>query len=383
MLLNSHVRSFVSRQRAGVAGWQRQRRAAATIAAGVRLQSVTRRFGETVAVQDVTLEVAAGEIVCLLGPSGCGKTTLLRLIAGLEAPDSGQIFIDEREVSGPSRQVPPEKRGVGLMFQDFALFPHLKVVDNVAFGLQGMGRAKALAEAHAALERMGLARYADDYPHVLSGGQQQRVALARAIVPRPQIMLMDEPFSGLDPRLRSRMREETLDILRETRATCVIVTHEAEEAMRMGDRIAVMREGRLVQTGAPEEIYRKPADLFIAEMFSEINVVPCHIAGGAAYSPLGTFAANGQAEGAGMLCFRPQVVKLTDTGDGTPGRIIELRFLGNDTLVEIAVDGVDVPLLMRTRGRLRYAAGAEVGVTVDPEKLMIFSPAESAGEGGA
>ena len=226
-------------------------RAAATFAARVTFEAVERRYGETYALRDFSLDVAPGEVVCLLGPSGCGKTTLLRVAAGIEKPSAGRILINEHEIAGPNRFVPPEQRGVGLMFQDFALFPHLTILENVAFGLKALPHAEARREAYLLLSRVGLERYAHDYPHILSGGQQQRVALARAIVPRPAVMLMDEPFSGLDVQLRESMQEETLALLRETRATSVIVTHHPEEAMRLADRIAVMRRGRLVQAAAP------------------------------------------------------------------------------------------------------------------------------------
>jgi iron(III) transport system ATP-binding protein len=196
-------------------------KAVVTFAARLTFDDVSRRYGATLALDHVTLDIAPGEILCLLGPSGCGKSTLLRIAAGVERPSAGRVLLDEQEVAGPERFVPPEKRGVGLMFQDFALFPHLSILDNVAFGLKSLTRREAKAEARAALERVGLAHYAGEYPHILSGGEQQRVALARAIAPRPSVLLMDEPFSGLDPRLREKMREETLAILHETHATSI------------------------------------------------------------------------------------------------------------------------------------------------------------------
>jgi iron(III) transport system ATP-binding protein len=349
------------------------RRAAATFPASVQIEHVWRQFGDLVAVRDVSLDISPGEIVCLLGPSGCGKTTLLRLVAGLETPDSGRILIDGREMSSPSAAVPPEARGVGLMFQDFALFPHMTIQENVAFGLQAMERRTALAEARVALERMGLSDYANTYPHVLSGGQQQRVALARAIVPRPRVMMMDEPFSGLDPRLRASMREETLSILRETQTTCIIVTHEAEEAMLLGDRIAIMREGSIVQAGTTREIFDAPSELFVAEMLSEINVVPCRVAGGAARGPLGTFPCGLDIAGQALMCFRPRVVSLSDHPAATPAQVLGVRSLGDETVLELAVDGVDQPLIMRTCGTCDVAQGDWVGLAVPENKVHIFS----------
>ena len=198
-------------------------------------------------------------------------------------------MLDDLEVAGPSRFVPPEKRGVGLMFQDYALFPHMTILANVMFGLTSLDPAGAERAARAALGRVGLEDYAVDYPHALSGGEQQRVALARAIVPRPSVLLMDEPFSGLDRRLRDSVRDETLSVLRETRATAVIVTHDPEEAMRMADRIALMRRGRLVQVGTPEQLYVGPADLFAARFFSELDEIDGEARGGTVDTPLGRF----------------------------------------------------------------------------------------------
>ena len=299
-------------------------RAGATFAARVRLEGVTKTFDDAGALNGVDLDVKPGEIVCLLGPSGCGKTTMLRIISGIERPSSGRVLINEREVAGPSRFVAPEKRSVGLMFQDFALFPHLNVLDNVAFGLKALPRQEAKRASLAILERVGLSGLWDAYPSVLSGGQQQRVALARAIVPRPAVMLMDEPFSGLDVQLRDAMQEETLALLRETRATSIIVTHHPEEAMRMGDRIVVLRAGRIVQMGTAEELYRDPADLFVARLFSEINEVPGKVRNGRIETPLGAFAAPGLSEGANaVVCLRERglrVIKSLNGGArGSPG----------------------------------------------------------------
>src|SRR5262249_1699171 len=222
------------------------------------LDEVSKRYGESFALDHVSIDISPGEVLCLVGPSGCGKTTLLRIAAGVEHPTTGRVLLDGQEVAGPDHFIPPEKRGIGLMFQDFALFPHLTIQQNVAFGLRSLTRSEGKAEALAALSRVGLAHYANEYPHILSGGEQQRVALARAIAPRPSVLLMDEPFSGLDPRLRERMREETLAILHETGATSIVVTHDAEEAMRMGDNVVLLRDGRVVQSGRALDLYRAP-----------------------------------------------------------------------------------------------------------------------------
>src|SRR6478735_4727456 len=304
--LKARRRSVSATPRGAVRG-----KAAVTFAARLTFDDVSRRYGEGLALDHMSLDVEPGEVVCLLGPSGSGKTTLLRIAAGIERPTGGRVLINDQEVAGPARFVLPEKRNVGLMFQDFALFPHLSILDNVAFGLKALPREDARREALAALARVGLQRTANDYPHILSGGEQQRVALARAIVPRPAVMLMDEPFSGLDVQLRERMQEETLALLRETRATCLIVTHAPAEAIRLGDRIAVMRSGKLVQAGKAEDLYRNPADLFVARLFSEINEIPVRVQGGALRTPIGVFVVPELSEGeAATLCIRRRAIRV-------------------------------------------------------------------------
>jgi iron(III) transport system ATP-binding protein len=355
------------------------RRAAATFAARLTFEHLGRRYDGTVALEDFSLDVAPGEVVCLLGPSGCGKTTLLRIASGIEKPSAGRVLINGREVAGPTRFEPPEERGVGLMFQDFALFPHLTIEDNVAFGLKGLPRAEARREALAVLARVGLQRYAASYPHILSGGQQQRVALARAIVPRPSVVLMDEPFSGLDVQLRDSMQEETLALLRETRATCVIVTHHPEEAMRLGDRVAVMRHGRLVQVGRAEDLYHRPAELFIARLFSEINEVAYRVSGGMIDTPIGPFPAPGLEEGeTAILCIRERGIKLGAAGVGLQGRVLHVKFLGDVGLIEVGVQGFEQPLKVRARENEGWSRGAEVAVEVDASRVLIF-PANGSG----
>ncbi len=352
-------------------------RAAATFAARLTFEGVERRYGETMALAGVDLDIAPGEVVCLLGPSGCGKTTLLRIAAGIEKPSGGRVLINEREVAGPNRFVPPEDRSVGLMFQDFALFPHLTILGNVAFGLKALPKADARREALAALQRVGLQHMADEYPHILSGGQQQRVALARAIVPRPAVMLMDEPFSGLDVQLREAMQEETLALLHETRATSMIVTHHPEEAMRIGNRIAVMRAGKLVQAGRAEDLYHQPADLFVARLFSEINEITYRVEGGCIATPIGSLDAPGLAEGAPVtLCIRERGITLTPEGPGLAGRVRDVKFLGDVARLEVGVEGFDAPLKVRVREMEGWTPGAEVRVSIDPARVLVF-PAET------
>ncbi len=288
-------------------------RAAASIASQLTLEAVERTFPSRLALAGVSFELAPGEVLGLLGPSGCGKTTLLRVVAGIEVPTAGRVLLDGVEMAGPSRFVPPERRNVGLVFQDFALFPHLNVADNVAFGLRSLPRTEARRIAIATLERVGLAGHAAEYPHTLSGGEQQRVAIARAIAPRPGVLLMDEPFSGLDVELRAAMQEETQALLQETRATSIIVTHHPEEAMRFADRIAVMRAGRIVQLGRARELYNRPADIFVNRLFSAANEIPAVVEKGGVDTAFGRFAAIGFAEGAKVIvAIRQHGVAVSD-----------------------------------------------------------------------
>ena|SRR6187401_233155 len=348
-------------------------RTPATIAARLTYRGVTHRYGATPAVSDFSLDIAPGEIVSLVGPSGCGKTTLLRLAAGVERPSAGSILINEREVAGGSFE-PPERRGVGLMFQDFALFPHLSNLANVMFGLKWLPNAEAEREARAALDRVGLAKYADLYPHMLSGGEQQRVALARAVAPRPSVLLMDEPFSGLDRRLRDQVREEILHVLRESHVTCVIVTHDAEEAMLLADRIALMRAGRLVQEGEPRALYREPVDLFAARLFCELNEIPAVVHDGVAVSAAGRFPAPDLAEGsAAVVAIRPQGISLRPTGTGLAGRLESRRFLGEVEQISLTVNGIAEPLMARVRERVYLPQRSEVGIAIDPAEVLVFA----------
>ncbi|MDX2309095.1 MAG: ABC transporter ATP-binding protein [Hyphomicrobium sp.] len=354
-------------------------RAAAAFAASLSFEAIERRYGDNYALRGVTLAIEPGKVLCLLGPSGCGKTTLLRVAAGIEKPSAGRVLIDDFEVAGPERFVPPEKRGVGLMFQDFALFPHLTILDNVAFGLKALPRGDAERAASQMLARVGLERYAASYPHVLSGGQQQRVALARALVPRPAVVLMDEPFSGLDVQLSDSMQEETLALLRETRATAMIVTHHPEEAMRLGDKVAVMRAGRLVQAGTAQDLYAHPADLFVARLFSEINDIAYTVRSGEIDTPIGRLPATGLAEGtAAILCIRERGIRIIEKGRGLAARVLHTRFLGDTALLEVGVEGFDQPLRVRTQEGQALGRGAEVGVEIDPGRTLIFPDAGTA-----
>ena len=354
-------------------------RAGASFAARLTFKDVERRYANGLALDGFSLDIDPGEVVCLLGPSGCGKTTLLRIAAGIEKTSAGAVFINDLEVSGPNRFVPPEQRSVGLMFQDFALFPHLSIRDNVAFGLKALPREQAQRQANSILSRVGLRSYADQFPHVLSGGQQQRVALARAIVPRPSVMLMDEPFSGLDVQLRHSIQEETLALLRETRATSMIVTHHPEEAMRLGDRIAVMDKGKIVQVGEAKELYEEPNALFVARLFSEINEISYPVSNRHIETPIGRLPAGPAAKSAwATVCIRERGIKLSKSGEGMSGRILHTTFLGDIGLLEVGVQGFDQPLRARVFDLSQWARGDEVVVNIDPQQTLVFLSANGA-----
>jgi iron(III) transport system ATP-binding protein len=351
----------------------------------LEVDKVTCTFDGRTVLHDVSFVVQAGEIMCLLGPSGCGKSTTLRVIAGIERQTEGTVRADGVVLAAPGTYLPPEGRGVGLIFQDFALFPHLTVGQNIAFGLSG-SKAGTRARVEELLERVDLRGYADTPPHLLSGGEQQRVALARALAPRPRIMLMDEPFSGLDNRLRDGIRDETLHLLKEEGTAVVLVTHEPEEAMRMGDQIALMRDGRIVQKGAPYNIYHAPCDREAAAFFSDINVIEGTVRGALTETPFGQFLAPGHPDGTSVdIVFRPQHVKIDfDRGgrgpnptpqDGTPARgIVErARFMGHESLVEFRMDFDGGILKATVPGVFLPKPGTPLWLTVRRDRCFVFA----------
>ena len=353
--------------------WGTRGTAGALFAGRLTFENVSCSIGSTEILKDLSFELQAGEIACLLGQSGCGKTTLLQIAAGIQRPTAGRVLLDGEEVDGPTRYVPPERRNVGLVFQDFALFPHLTVIENVAFGLSALSRGEAAKVAEHALARVGLASFRDSYPSSLSGGEQQRVALARAIVPRPQVMLMDEPFSGLDQRLRETVRGETLALLQETRATCVLVTHDPVEAMDFADRILLMRAGRLIQTGSSVDLFNRPADLQVARFFSDVNELGAIVRNGNVETPLGTFSAAGFDQGTEVVVIvRPQALSLAQAGAGTEGYVLEARFLGDKTRLQVQFNGVDEPLAVLLSG-LSPQRGETAHFRVDHNHVLIFT----------
>jgi len=349
------------------------------------LEHISHDFGALRAVDDVSLEVHAGEVVCLLGPSGCGKSTLLRIAASLEELQRGRVRIDGRDMRLPSgRTVPPEQRNVGLMFQDAALFPHLDVLDNVAFGLDHLPARQRRARAEEMLDKLGMRGHAARYPHLLSGGQQQRVALARALAPGPRLMLLDEPFSALDARLRGRIRDDTLHLLKHAGAGTLLVTHDPEEAMFMADRIALMRAGRILQTGTPVELYCNPATPFVASFFGDVNRLEGPVRDRQVITPIGEFGARDLPDGSrAQVLIRPEAIDVRLMGPAEPehrrSHVVMSRLLGRNSLVHLCVhdgDKGEYHLHSTMPGVFLPEEHQPVALKVDPDRVYVF-PAEA------
>ncbi len=342
--------------------------------ARLSVERVSVRYPGVVALDEISLAVADREMLCLLGPSGSGKSTLLRVVAGIETPTSGRVLCDGVEVVGPDRFVEPEHRRVGMVFQDYALFPHLTVAANVAFGLAGRSKAETVGIVNGLLERLGLTRYAQSYPHTLSGGERQRVALARAMAPAPRILLMDEPFSSLDGRLRDEVRRQAMAFLRDAGITTIVVTHDPDEAMRIGDRIALLRDGRLMQCARPDELYAHPATTFAARMFGDLNELRGMVLGERVDTALGSFAVPHMADRVEVsVCIRPEHVHLSAHRHGVSARVVSVTFLGGVDQVAVAVAGHETPIVLRTTGRAEVNPGQAVHVEVHPADAMIMA----------
>ncbi|MBW3659302.1 MAG: ABC transporter ATP-binding protein [Actinobacteria bacterium] len=336
----------------------------AETAPALRCRGVRKTFGDAVAVAELDLDVPSGSITALLGPSGCGKTTALRLIAGLESPDVGTITIDGVEVAGADGEVPPEVRQVGMVFQDYALFPHLTVERNVDYGLRGRDRGERREATRRALQLVGMEAYGGRLPHELSGGQRQRIALARALAPGPQLVLLDEPFSNLDAAMRASVREEVRTILKAASATAVFVTHDQEEALSLADEVAVMAEGRIHQTAPPHVLYATPRTRFVAEFVGDADVLPGRRAGRYFIdTPIGRLPTAGEVEAdRADAVLRPESVRVRPRPDG-PVRVTAVTFFGHDQLVHLQLaDGTT--LRSRQGPELRVVAGDRVDIEV-------------------
>jgi len=354
--------------------------------ASIGIEHVTKRFGGAIAVRDLSLEIADHEFVTLLGPSGCGKTTLLRLIAGFMAPDQGVIRVGSAPLSTPGGVVPPERRGMGMVFQNYAVWPHRTVYQNVAFGLEvrKVGRVETRTRVSRVLELVNLAGLEGRYPSQLSGGQQQRVALARSLVVEPGILLLDEPLSNLDAKLRERMRWELKELQRRTGITFVYVTHDQSEAMALSDRIAVMHAGEIMQVGAPREVYARPVNKIVADFMGLVNLIPGKVVragsdggivavggGHPIEAPLPPGSEAGQAV---QIAIRPENLALiqTQAADGAvPGRVVEVTFLGNIVDCHVALDdGTRVRIQVDPGQTLE--AGQRVAIRFDGRQSSVF-----------
>jgi iron(III) transport system ATP-binding protein len=342
-------------------------------AAHISLKNIIKLFNGVKAVDDLTLNVTKGEFFSILGPSGCGKTTILRLIAGLEKPDGGIIAIGDHIVASSSTWTPSERRGVGIVFQDYALFPHMTVFKNIAFGLKGCSRHDLKQKVMEMLNLVGLSGTAEKYPHELSGGQQQRIALARALAPSPKVMLLDEPFSNLDADLRLELRTETRRILKEKGTTTILVTHDQEEAFSLSDKVGVLNHGRLEQIGTPDEIYHRPSSRFVASFVGRADFVSGVIEENAVISDLGIFKLSGSMpEGfrdVDLLIRSVDVDFIAITnGDCV---LLDSQFLGAEIIYKLMLPDGKIIHSIKPSTDIN-GVGTRVKIKIDPPHLVIF-----------
>ncbi|MCH0543080.1 ABC transporter ATP-binding protein [Streptomyces sp. MUM 203J] len=338
----------------------------------LRVEGLTLAYtpGGAPVLDGLDLTVPAGSLAAVLGPSGCGKTTLLRIVAGFLRPDAGSVTVGGRVLTGPGTQLAPERRRVGIVPQEGALFPHLSVARNIAFGLTGHDRSARRRQVDEMLELVGLAGYGDRMPHELSGGQQQRVALARALAPEPAVVLLDEPFNALDASLRTGVRADVRAALRATGATAVLVTHDQQEALSTADLVAVVRNGRTAQAGTPEQVYREPADPWVARFVGDAVLVPGTAVSrsATAATPLGEvrLGAPAGAVREGTVLLRPEQLVLLGKPEpgGASGTVVDVCFYGHDAMVTVAVEGLDAPVDVRTQGSVGVRLGEPVGLRV-------------------
>jgi len=351
-------------------------------------REVSHRYGKTPSVAGISFDLAPGEILCLLGPSGCGKTTLLRLASGLEVPDRGEILMNGRKVAQAGRGVAPDKRPIAMVFQDYALFPHLNVLQNIVFGLSRIEPTERYRRAREVLAQVGLAAEKDRFPHTLSGGQQQRVALARAVALRPAVMLMDEPFSNLDANLRFSVREETRRILQEEGTATVLVTHDSDEATQLADRILLMERGGVVQEGIPDDFLFRPVNPFTARFFGETHTLRGSVEGGVLHTVLGSWPVGEGREvrdGPVEVIFREQAFQFREPLPDGPhhpsfrARVLDSRPIGGRRMTRFRVvptgeSEADGPIL-RASHRLTTPVppGETVPCWIDPQLVFPFA----------
>ncbi len=341
--------------------------------AGLTVTQVSHAYGKFVAARQIDLVARPGEVHCLLGPSGSGKSTLLRLIAGLETLQQGHIEIDGTEVASPTVHLSPEQRSVGFVFQDYALFPHLDVRRNIAFGMSRGSADQQRQRVRDLLDRVGMTDYESAMPHTLSGGQQQRIALARALASEPAVMLLDEPFSGLDARLRRDVRQTTLDILHATDVATLMVTHDPQEALATGDVVSVIQAGRIVQTGPPAEVYQRSASRAIAEVFGPINRLTGEVQDGTVASCCGPLAAPHLTHGSAVeVLLRPEAIALSKqpATDSVPARISSVSIEGATLRITVTLpEGVELEVY--DLARRHWQAGDDVFLTLDDATVII------------
>jgi iron(III) transport system ATP-binding protein len=346
----------------------------------IDVREVSKRYNETAAVKSCSLQVASGEILALLGPSGSGKTTLLRLIAGFERPDEGRILIDGRTVfdAAGSIWVAAEDRGVGMVFQDYALFPHLTVAQNVRFGLRNASKTERHGRVEELLSLTELMHCADRYPHELSGGQQQRVALARALAPRPGVVLLDEPFNGLDPDLRPQMRREVARILRHLGTAAILVTHDQEEALGMAGQVAVIRNGEVQQIGTPEDIYYSPSTAFVANFVGHADFIPGLVSGSVIHTEVGIFPCpTDLASGPVKVMIRHEAVN--SKAGGVLATVEEREFLGGEILYRLRLPS-GATIHLEQRRPVHWPVGHQVPVQVHLPNVVVFPTSSNANE---
>jgi iron(III) transport system ATP-binding protein len=340
----------------------------------LQLNSVSRSFGAVDALKDISLSIQPGEIICLAGHSGCGKSSLLRIIAGVDRPDSGVLLMNGREIAGPGHFVEPEMRKIGFVFQDYALFPHLTGEQNILFGLKSMPAQQAARRGQEVIDHIGIADLVKRFPHMLSGGEQQRVALARALAPGPDILLMDEPFSSLDSGLRQKVRDETFQLLRQLGTTVIMVTHDPAEALSAGDRIVLMRNGRIVQSGTGYDLHDRPNSPYAADFFGEFNKIPGIYRNAQIETAIGTYACRTDiaADSPAFAYVRPQAISVSTGQHQLTGKIVGRTFLGEVEQLSLEVAGLAEPLQVKTTERIPHSAD-HIGFAIRPEGLIVFA----------